>query len=89
MGGWVVFWPWAECVVALFIQISAIITKAKLTRIGAIELGCTLFISCNLWKGTGSDAYVVSFSCNRISLLRRSPVGNSNRVAIGPGIWGR
>ena len=39
MSGGVVLWPWAECVVALFIYISAIITKAKLTRIGAIELG--------------------------------------------------
>ena len=41
MSGGVVFWPWAECVVALFIYISAIITKPKLARIGAIELGCT------------------------------------------------
>ena len=39
MSGGVVFWPWAECVVALFIQISAIITKAKMTRIGAIGQG--------------------------------------------------
>ena len=39
MSGGVVFWPWAECVVALFIYISAIITKAKMTRIGGVELG--------------------------------------------------
>ena len=39
MSGRVVFWPWAECVVALFIYISAIITKAKMTRIGGVELG--------------------------------------------------
>ena len=39
MGGGVVFWPWVECVVALFIYISAIITKAKMTRIGAIGQG--------------------------------------------------
>ena len=41
MSGGVVFWPWAECVVALFIYLSAIITKAKMTRIGGVELGCT------------------------------------------------
>ena len=39
MSGGVVFWPWAECVVALFIYLSAIITKAKMTRIGACVLG--------------------------------------------------
>ena len=46
MSGGVVFWPWAECVVALFIYISAIITKAKLTRIGDVVLGCTQFKLC-------------------------------------------
>ena len=39
MSGGVVLWPWAECVVALFIYISAIKTKAKMTRIGGVELG--------------------------------------------------
>ena len=49
-GGEVVFWPWAECVVALFIYLSAIITKAKLTRIGACVLGEPQIISYYLIK---------------------------------------
>ena len=54
MGGWVVFWPWVECVVALFIYLSAIITKAKLTRIGGVELGEPQFYVAPLLGNTSS-----------------------------------